>query len=159
VLLLDEPASGLDPEARHALAQLMLRLRAEGISLMVSSHILSELEDYSSDMLILREGRIVEQRMLERPGAGRTRMMVRLSAPDAGLRAVLEHPRVSALAIDGGTARFTFSGDDAQRHALLRDLVEADLAVCAFGEESVSMQDAYLARLAADREARGEVRG
>lgn len=60
VLILDEPASGLDPEARYHLSQLLVLLSEEGITLMVSSHILSELEDYCSHMIILREGRIVK---------------------------------------------------------------------------------------------------
>lgn len=60
VLILDEPASGLDPEARYHLSQLLVRLSEEGITMLVSSHILSELEDYCTNMLILREGRVVK---------------------------------------------------------------------------------------------------
>lgn len=59
ILLLDEPASGLDPEARHSLSQLLMALKAEGLCMLVSSHILSELEDYSDRMLILRSGALV----------------------------------------------------------------------------------------------------
>jgi ABC-2 type transport system ATP-binding protein len=58
VLLLDEPASGLDPEARRHLSDLVTSLAGEGITLVVSSHILAELEDYSTDMLMIREGRV-----------------------------------------------------------------------------------------------------
>ncbi|MDD1606888.1 MAG: ABC transporter ATP-binding protein, partial [Methylococcaceae bacterium] len=61
VVLLDEPASGLDPEARHELAELFLELQKQGMTLLVSSHILAELEAYSTDMLVLRQGRIIEQ--------------------------------------------------------------------------------------------------
>ncbi|MFN3521146.1 MAG: ABC transporter ATP-binding protein [Phenylobacterium sp.] len=57
VLLLDEPAAGLDPEARRSLSELILRLAAEGMTIVVSSHILAELEDYSTRMLMLRDGR------------------------------------------------------------------------------------------------------
>ena len=58
VLLLDEPASGLDPEARANLAQLMRQLQAQGMTLIVSSHILSELGEYCTHILALRAGRI-----------------------------------------------------------------------------------------------------
>ena len=64
VILLDEPAAGLDPEARFALGELFVRLKQRGISLLVSSHILAELEAYSTDMLILRAGRVLEHRAL-----------------------------------------------------------------------------------------------
>ena len=58
VLLLDEPASGLDPEARASLAQLMRHLQAPGLSLSVSSPLLSELDEYCTHILALRAGRI-----------------------------------------------------------------------------------------------------
>jgi len=59
VLLLDEPASGLDPEARASLSALIRSLATDGMTLIVSSHILSELEDYCSEMLMLRGGEVV----------------------------------------------------------------------------------------------------
>src|SRR5581483_11620514 len=58
VLLLDEPAAGLDPQARRDLSHLLLELRDDGMTLVVSSHILAELEDYSDRMVIVDNGRI-----------------------------------------------------------------------------------------------------
>ena len=60
LLLLDEPASGLDPEARMHLSKLLLQLREQGITIIVSSHILSELEDYCTHMLVLRDGKLIQ---------------------------------------------------------------------------------------------------
>lgn len=65
VLLLDEPASGLDPEARYHLSQILVLLSQEDITLLVSSHILSELEDYCSHMMIIREGLLVKHCAIE----------------------------------------------------------------------------------------------
>ena len=59
-ILLDEPASGLDPHARMQLSDLLLKLRDSGMTLIVSSHILAELEDYCTHIMILKEGRLVE---------------------------------------------------------------------------------------------------
>lgn len=58
VLLLDEPASGLDPEARSHLSQLFRQLQAQGMTLVVSSHILSELDEYCTHILSIRNGHI-----------------------------------------------------------------------------------------------------
>ncbi len=58
VLLLDEPASGLDPEARSSLSGLFRQLNAQGMTLVVSSHILSELDEYSTHLLSLRHGQV-----------------------------------------------------------------------------------------------------
>ncbi len=60
-LVLDEPASGMDPESRHALSKLILNLHAQGMTIIVSSHILAELEDYCTDMIVIRDGKIVKQ--------------------------------------------------------------------------------------------------
>ena len=59
ILLLDEPASGLDPEARSELAAVMRLLKSRGVTLIVSSHILSELQEYSDKMLTIKSGRIL----------------------------------------------------------------------------------------------------
>lgn len=58
-LLLDEPASGLDPEARYTLSRLLLKLQASGMTIICSSHILAELEEYSSHMLIIEGGHCI----------------------------------------------------------------------------------------------------
>jgi ABC-2 type transport system ATP-binding protein len=60
VLLLDEPAAGLDPEARASVSGLFRQLRSDGMTLVVSSHILAELEEYSTHMLAIRDGRVAE---------------------------------------------------------------------------------------------------
>src|SRR5690606_16018585 len=82
VLLLDEPAAGLDPEARASLAALFRALQAGGATLVVSSHILAELEDYSTHMLALRDGRVAQFTALgQAPAAGLQRLHVRLLRP------------------------------------------------------------------------------
>lgn len=65
VLLLDEPASGLDPDARSSLSQLFRQLQAQGMTLVVSSHILSELDEYCTHILSIRNGRIESHEALQ----------------------------------------------------------------------------------------------
>ncbi|MGB1247509.1 MAG: ABC transporter ATP-binding protein [Chitinophagales bacterium] len=57
-LVLDEPASGLDPEARVSLSKLFIQLKNEGMSLIVSSHILAELEEYATELVVIRDGKL-----------------------------------------------------------------------------------------------------
>ena len=68
VLLLDEPASGLDPDARSSLSQLFRQLQAQGMTLIVSSHILSELDEYCTHILSIRNGRIESHEALQSAG-------------------------------------------------------------------------------------------
>ena len=147
VLLLDEPASGLDPEARIGLAETLRRLRDEGMTIMVSSHILSELEDYSTHMLILRGGRLVEQRALTAPADGGA-VMLRLAVADARFEALLKgEGAIAGLIVEGLTARFRFAGDDLARALLLRRLIEAGLPIADFAVEHERLQEAYLTRV------------
>jgi ABC-2 type transport system ATP-binding protein len=147
VLLLDEPASGLDPEARDALAHLFLELRDQGMTLVVSSHILAELESYSTTMLILRHGRVVEHEALQAAATG-VRMRLTLSAPHAGLAELLSSADgISDVQAEALAVNFRLAGDAQARHLLLKRLVEAGVPVAGFAESRVNLQDAYLERV------------
>src|SRR5262249_3328121 len=103
VAMLDEPAAGLDPEARYSLAAVFRGLRADGMTLIVSSHILTELEDYSTNVLAIRDGRIVDLRALQQTEAGEASvaMQLRLAAPDQRIAALLASaPGVSEVVVD-----------------------------------------------------------
>ncbi len=150
VLLLDEPASGLDPEARHDLSRLFRTLRDDGMTLVVSSHILAELEDYSTHMLVLRGGCVVEHRTIgaARSGAAQA-MLLRFSTPVESAALNAAAPWLALASHDGTLAKFSFSTDDAERARLLAALIDAGLPVCEFAVEHQNMQDAYLASLKA----------
>lgn len=156
LLLLDEPASGLDPESRHSLALLFKRLQQAGMTLLVSSHILAELEEYCTDMLVLRSGRIIDHA----PLAAREEAAVfelRLAEPVAGLEGVLQKfAGVSILRASQDTAHFSCSLAPDQQHSLLRDMIASGLKVCSFAELKQNMQDVYLRTVQGDRGRGGE---
>jgi len=153
LILLDEPAAGLDPEARHGLAMLFRELQASGMTIVVSSHILAELDEYSTDMLVLKGGRIVEQRALHGGVEERERrMQATLAAPDARATEVLAaHPGVSGVASNGTELAFVLRGDEAAQAGVLRALVEAGIAVVAFGESRENLHDSYLRTVSGDK--------
>jgi len=150
LVLLDEPAAGLDPEARHALAVLFRELQASGMTLVVSSHILAELDEYSTHMLVLRAGRIVEQRELRSTDAQHVRRMhLALASADERAMAVLSsQPLVSAIEVDGATLAFAWQGEANAQASLLRALIESGLEVIEFGEVRENLHDSYLRTLA-----------
>jgi ABC-2 type transport system ATP-binding protein len=154
VVLLDEPASGLDPEARFALGDLFLALRQRGMTLLVSSHILAELEAYSTHMLILRGGRLVEHRALASSGEAATHMEVQALQGSAALKAALQqHPAVSALRIDGLTVRFALQGAAPERAALLQSLLADGLSISHFAAVTEDLQQSYIHSLSRGQEA------
>lgn len=155
VLLLDEPASGLDPEARHDLAQLFVQLQGEGMTLVVSSHILAELQEYATTMLILRDGRMVEHQELAAKAASAV-MRIALSQPWPDLAQVLAaRPEVSQVAVDDDGATFRCEGDAETQRQLLAALVAQGVPLRAFGEERHNLQDAYLASVGRAHEEQG----
>jgi ABC-2 type transport system ATP-binding protein len=149
VVLLDEPAAGLDPEARHELSGVLRQLRDGGITLVVSSHILAELEDYSTDMLMLGQGRVIEHRPIAAPAAGgKRRMRAVLATQNDRLGAVLGAiDGISGLRVEEREAAFDLPDDPQRQHAVLKLLIAADLPVISFGPERADLQDAYLARM------------
>ena len=151
VLLLDEPASGLDPEARNHLAVLFRQLQAGGMTLLVSSHILAELDEYSTHILALRDGRVLENRALSAPhlpGAQRT-LRITLAAPDGRLGSWLTQ-HLGAEPGDSGEdyAQIGFGGDQPAQAALLAELVKAGFAVSSFAEHKENLQQSYLRTVA-----------
>ena len=151
-VVLDEPASGLDPEARQSLSALLTSLRDAGMTLLVSSHILAELEGYCTDMIIMRDGRIVDQQRLGVNDAALRRLRLDLAAPHPALLSrLLAMQGVSQVTIgeDERMATFLISGGLAEQHALLRALVEGGVAVAGLREDRAGLQDAYLAHLRA----------
>jgi ABC-2 type transport system ATP-binding protein len=146
VVLLDEPASGLDPEARHELAELFLNLQRQGMTLLVSSHILAELEAYCSDMLVLRQGRIVEQVTIKNCNIASTPYKLLLATPIYNLKEILNQlTGISLLKIETDQRVWlTIDGDAMQQHRILKQLLALDLPVCEFTPAPGNLQDAYL---------------
>lgn len=148
VVLLDEPASGLDPEARHSLAELFLELKRQGMTLIVSSHILAELEAYSSDMLILREGKIVEQVAIQQHQPQHKMFKLVLLEPVPNLAEILARTDyLSQISIHNEQAVFELNGDARCQHNLLKTLLEQNLPVCEFSPITTNLQDVYLSTL------------
>ncbi len=145
VVILDEPASGLDPEARVDLGQLFVDLRRRGMTLLVSSHILAELEAYSTHMLILRDGRVVEHRALSGTTTAVTTLEIESTDESPLLRGLLlVEPEVSNLTAGVGCLRFDFAGTRVDQAALLRRLIAGGAEVIRFTPVTVDLQQSYL---------------
>ena len=148
VLLLDEPASGLDPEARRALSQLFLALREQGMTLLVSSHILAELEEYSTSMAIVRQGRIIEHRELAHRHHETVLLRVAFAeASPAAAELLRARPEIELVEAGEEFLLIRMAKEPQAQAGLLRELIERQLPVCGFGEERINMQERYLRRM------------
>jgi ABC-2 type transport system ATP-binding protein len=155
VLLLDEPASGLDPEARASLAVLFRQLQTDGMTLLVSSHILAELDEYSTHMLALRDGRILENRMLKSnqlPNEIR-HLHLDLATPDARLTDWLNSRAEISLKVTADNhVEFDFNGDHAAQATLLKEMILAGFSVFSLAAHKENLQQSYLRSVAAHLE-------
>lgn len=147
-LILDEPASGLDPEARKNLSRLLLDLKADGATLLVSSHILSELDDYSDRIVVIRDGRIQRATALRQLETEAALIEIALAASDADLSGALARiaPNVAVRHIAPDRAEVALSGGATAQAELLGALVRAGLPVCAFSPRRKRLEDAYFAQ-------------
>ena len=155
VLLLDEPASGLDPEARSSLSALFRQLHAQGMTLVVSSHILSELDEYCTHILSIREGRNSSHEALNAAphatgtGAqeGELVMLIELAAPLADAAAALAGYRLLDMRAHGSASHALWvalpANNAAARVQLLQHLVAHDAPVLSYQEARTSLQERY----------------
>lgn len=149
VLMLDEPASGLDPEARHSLAVLFTRLAGGGMTLLVSSHILAELDEYSTHMLVMRQGRIIESKALGESVPGARLVHVAFAREVPGLAQALgSMAGVRVVEAGASDATLEIAGDSGRQGEVLRELVLAGLPVSAFAEARENLHQSYLRTVA-----------
>ncbi|MBC7412295.1 MAG: AAA family ATPase, partial [Bacteroidia bacterium] len=151
VLLLDEPASGLDPEARHSLSQLLLELRNNGMTIIVSSHILAELEDYSSVMLVIQDGKMIEHRLLNSASTSTnnyTNIEVHVANVTQQLSAIHLINGVKEVQIIDHKLIIQLNEALCTKHALLQLLIAENIAVEYFAVLKTNLQDEYIKTVA-----------
>ena len=147
VLLLDEPASGLDPQARIDLRMLLRRFAAEGRTVLVSSHILSELEEVVDDAVFLMAGVTVDPARVEAASRRARPWRVRLAGTEAAaaapsVAAALRLPAAS-VGVDRRDVVVSFESDDAAA-AALRELVAAGLDIVEFAAAQGALERTFL---------------
>jgi ABC-2 type transport system ATP-binding protein len=152
VLLLDEPASGLDPRARVQMRHLLRKLANNGKTLLVSSHILPELAAVCDSIGIIHEGtlrafgpiddvlsHLQRDRLIEVRCLGALTKVSQLLAEDS------HASEAEPAELQSHTLRFRFSGDDQSLANLLQRMNGIDVQVVTLREVPLSLEDAYMA--------------
>ena len=146
VLLLDEPASGLDPRSRIELRAIVRNLAAEGRTVLVSSHVLAELDEMVDRAVIVARGRTVSVETLNGPSApvSRKRDWRIRSLDDEALLRSLDRQKIEhgVPERDGVQVQLT---TDAEAVALLAALIRDDVPVVSFNPSTGVLEQAYLA--------------
>lgn len=152
VLLLDEPASGLDPRARVELRELLRELRSLGKTILISSHILPELEELCTSVAIVDHGRVLAQGSIAEIGQqlriGEVLRVRVLGGEEstAAARAWFEgQPDVASAILDlSGQIEVGFRGDETGAAALLAAAIQARIPVAAYSPAATDLQELFL---------------
>ncbi|MGG5752683.1 ABC transporter ATP-binding protein [Zafaria sp. Z1313] len=154
VLLLDEPASGLDPGARIDLRNLLRRFAAEGRTVVVSSHVLSELDEIADRAVFVSTGRTIREQSVDEAGAQSRRYGIQgldaRALMEALGKAGVRYGLPESQRRNGVTVQLA---SEAEAAALLRTLVSAGVAVTAFAPASGALEETYLSTMSSNGEA------
>ncbi|HLM48943.1 MAG TPA: ABC transporter ATP-binding protein [Solirubrobacteraceae bacterium] len=142
LLLLDEPTTGLDPAGMRDMRVLVRRLADHGITVLLSSHIMSEVEELCDRLAIIRSGSVIyEGAMRELLASTAGQYELRTTDDDRAREVLRGRPGVSDVAQTPGG--LTFTGDEDAAAALSVALVEAGLAIRALSPRTATLEELF----------------
>ncbi|HEV8516406.1 MAG TPA: ABC transporter ATP-binding protein [Candidatus Limnocylindrales bacterium] len=152
VLLLDEPASGLDPRARVELRELLRELRTLGKTILISSHILPELEELCTSVAIIDRGQLLASGRMDeiearlRAGAVlRARIVGQEPERAAASAFFIAQPDVASVdTLPDGTLELAFTGDEAAGAGLLARAIRAGHRIATFSRAASDLEELFL---------------
>lgn len=148
VLILDEPASGLDPRSRVEMRDILKELRNRGKTIIISSHILPELAELSDTIGIIEDGRMVTTGSIDEINnrmKGQKQLVIGLANKweEAGLF-LKEMASISLIERNGDYLLAGFNGSESEKIDLLKRLVEAQLPITSFSEKEEDLEEIFL---------------
>jgi len=148
VLIMDEPTSGLDPRTRYEFKQIVGELSDQGKTIVISSHILSDISELCTDVAIIDQGKIVMSgNLMDVMGmvtSGNPVLIVMEGQIGKAVEFLKNEPEVSSMAVRRGEIMISFSGNHAAEALLLRKMVEAGLPVRSFCREKGSLESIFM---------------
>lgn len=148
LLILDEPASGMDPRARFEMKNILKNLKDMGKTILISSHILPELAELCTNIGIVEKGRVivqgtVEEIMINMNHSRPIKVRVLTKAEEA-LRVLGEIPGLDKPILNEKELVFGFSGTEAESHNILRTLIEKKIDVVSFTQGSGNLEEVFM---------------
>ncbi len=148
VLLLDEPASGVDPQGRIDLKNILKRLASEGKTILISSHILAEMNEFCTSVAIMEQGELVVSGRIEEVNArimGDSVLSVEvLGAVEVFERIIADDPRAGPVQRVGNAMEFRYRGDADAASELLARLVGSGVRVASFARRKDNLEELFL---------------
>jgi ABC-2 type transport system ATP-binding protein len=149
LVLLDEPAAGLDPAGRVQFRQLLVSLRDQGKGIIISSHILADMSEYCTHIGIMAHGRMIQygtvSEIADAGNGQRCRYTIRLAHPVARISDLLNKINgVTHIEEDNGRVILEYDSQPDAAAELLRQLIKQDLPISSFSPNAPGLEEAYL---------------
>lgn len=148
LLILDEPASGMEPRYRMQLKELLQELCADGKTILISSHNLNELAEMCTSIGVISKGRLVMQgdvpTLLCRQQEKNPYILHCLSFPEEAVQLLKSDPHVKNIASSGTSISFPYDGTQQEAAALLSALVARGAQITSFYREEGSLEKMFL---------------
>ncbi len=148
VLILDEPASGLDPRARIEVKALLKELRRMGKTILISSHILTELADCCTSIGIIERGKLLMHGPMEdvyrRIHRNRIVVIKFLENLEAGVSILRSFPETRDVQIDGSRVTVELDADENATAQMLERLLAGGARVQSFAEKEPTLEDVFM---------------
>lgn len=148
LLILDEPASGLDPRARVLMKDILKQLSGEGKTILISSHILPELVQICTHAGIIEKGKLVMSGSMEEitsaRGNARPIVLKMVDNQETTIRIIKENPYTRKITILDNVVTLLFSGREEDEAALLGSIIQAGGIISSFSREESSLETLFL---------------
>ena len=148
LLILDEPNSGLDPRARVEMKELLKNLHSMGKTIVISSHILSELSEMCSSIGIMNHGQLITAGRIEdimQQISGGSRIHIHLASEiEPAVRILKEQPKVAVESVRENDLIITFDGTDEEVSALIGRLIQNQVILTGFHREEGSLESLFM---------------
>ncbi|MFX3635538.1 MAG: ATP-binding cassette domain-containing protein [Candidatus Pristimantibacillus sp.] len=148
LLILDEPASGLDPRARIEMREILRELKAMGKTIIISSHILPELAEMVDEIGVIEHGQMIAQgNVADIQNRMRVKriLYVRLLEREAEAEQFLqEQPFVNRIMRDERGIHIHFGGQDEEQWDLMQQMIAAGFKLVSFSEAQTNLEDVFL---------------
>ena len=148
LLILDEPASGLDPKARFEMKELLKKLKEREKTVIISSHILPELAQLCTTIGVMQHGKILLhgeiEEILEKANTSRPLKIQIYSEQSKAIQVLKKDPNVESISIIGACLKVNFKGKEEDEVKLLRSMIEAGVEVSSFLREKGDLEHLFM---------------
>lgn len=148
LLILDEPASGMDPRARFEMKNILKNLREMDKTIIVSSHILSELGEICTNIGIIERGKMVCQgtveEIMEEAKGNNPLFITVIDGVEEAIKVLKEIPTIGKVTFDKNKITASLSGNEAEAAEVFRTLINRNIKVTSFNKSEGNLEDLFI---------------